>query len=103
MSGRLSLFDALDLEYAILQAAARGSIGPYSLRLGDSVNKLTFTQSLAFPELASKRRNGDTPISFAQNGETENCLNIFAKVTTCLVLIFISLMVFFIVYKYVKT
>lgn len=105
LSGRLSLFDALDLEYALFRAAARGSVGPYSLT--GSVHKLTFTQSLAFPNLArnmaTKRRCSPTQDTARPLNPNESGLNTCAKIATALVLVAISFLVFFIVFKYVKT
>ncbi|KAF2902840.1 hypothetical protein ILUMI_03346 [Ignelater luminosus] len=89
MSARYSLFDALDLEYALLRAAARGSVGPYSL--SESLHKLTFTQSLAFPALArglaGKSRRSRQNSSSRPLNPTESGLNAFAKVVTALVLV----------------
>ncbi|KAF6214572.1 hypothetical protein GE061_009315 [Apolygus lucorum] len=104
MTARYSLLDALDLEYALLRAAARGSVGPYSL--SESIHKLTFTQSLAFPGLArglaSKHRRSSRSLQSApQNGDSG--LNAFAKIVTALVLVLVSVMVFGVVYKFVKT
>ncbi|XP_054284417.1 uncharacterized protein LOC129001217 isoform X2 [Macrosteles quadrilineatus] len=103
VTARYSLLDALDLEYALLRAAARGSVGPYSL--SESIHKLTFTQSLAFPALArglaGKRRPSQThppPLDPSESG-----LNAFAKIVTALVLMLVSVMVFGVVYKYVRT
>lgn len=108
ITARYSLFDALDLEYALLRAAARGSVGPYSL--SESLHKLTFTQSLAFPALArglaNKRRrsqqnsnnNNNRPLDPSDSG-----LNAFAKVVTALVLVLVSVLVFAVVYKFVRT
>ncbi|XP_022908264.1 uncharacterized protein [Onthophagus taurus] len=102
---RYSLFDALDLEYALLRAAARGSVGPYSL--SESLHKLTFTQSLAFPALArglankrsrSQQNNSSRPLNPSESG-----LNTFAKVVTALVLVLVSVLVFAVVYKFVRT
>ncbi|XP_075162025.1 uncharacterized protein LOC142234740 [Haematobia irritans] len=102
---RYSLFDALDLEYALLRAAARGSVGPYSL--SESIHKLTFTQSLAFPALArglaSKRRRSATRMSSRPLNPNESGLNTCAKVVTAIILVAISFMVFLIVYKFVRT
>jgi hypothetical protein len=106
-TGRYSLLDALDLEYALLRAAARGSVGPYSL--SESIHKLTFTQSLAFPALArsitSKRRHSieltqRRPLSQDPN---ESGLNLLAKFVTACVLVLVSFLVFFIVYKFSST
>ncbi|XP_014256652.1 uncharacterized protein LOC106670649 [Cimex lectularius] len=104
MTARYSLLDALDLEYALLRAAARGSVGPYSL--SESIHKLTFTQSLAFPGLArglagKRRRSFYARSAPAESGETG--LNAFAKIVTALVLMLVSVMVFGVVYKFVKT
>ncbi|XP_076254340.1 uncharacterized protein LOC143192721 isoform X1 [Rhynchophorus ferrugineus] len=105
MTARYSLFDALDLEYALLRAAARGSVGPYSL--SESLHKLTFTQSLAFPALArglagkrrrSQQNNNSRPLDPSDSG-----LNAFAKVITVLVLVLVSVLVFAVVYKFVRT
>uniref|UniRef100_A0A182Y9I5 Uncharacterized protein n=1 Tax=Anopheles stephensi TaxID=30069 RepID=A0A182Y9I5_ANOST len=105
MTARLSLFDALDLEYALLRAAARGSVGPYSL--SESLHKLTFTQSLAFPALArglaTKRRNSTEQSSSRPLNPNESGLNTFAKVVTACVLVMVSFLVFLVVYKYVAT
>lgn len=105
MTARYSLFDALDLEYALLRAAARGSVGPYSL--SESLHKLTFTQSLAFPALArglaSKRRRSQQNNSSRPLDPTETGLNAFAKVITALVLVLVSVLVFAVVYKFVRT
>ncbi|PNF20052.1 hypothetical protein B7P43_G05269 [Cryptotermes secundus] len=104
MTARYSLLDALDLEYALLRAAARGSVGPYSL--SESLHKLTFTQSLAFPALArglagKRRRSNQTNSSPLDPSDTG--LNAFAKVITALVLMLVSVLVFGVVYKYVRT
>lgn len=103
LTARYSLLDALDLEYALLRAAARGSVGPYSL--SESLHKLTFTQSLAFPALArglaAKRRPSQArppPLDPADSG-----LNAFAKIVTALVLMLVSVLVFCVVYKFVRT
>lgn len=105
MTARYSLFDALDLEYALLRAAARGSVGPYSL--SESLHKLTFTQSLAFPALArglaSKRRRSQQNASSRPLDPAESGLNAFAKVVTALVLVLVSVLVFAVVYKFVRT
>lgn len=105
MTGRLSLFEALDLEYALLRAAARGSVGPYSLT--GSLHKLTFTQSLAFPALArniaTKRRTSNDRNTIRPLNPNESGLNTFIKVLTALILVAISVLVFVLVYKYVKT
>ncbi|KAI4465985.1 hypothetical protein MML48_3g00018534 [Holotrichia oblita] len=105
MTARYSLFDALDLEYAILRAAARGSVGPYSL--SESLHKLTFTQSLAFPALArglaNKRRRSQQNSSSRPLDPSESGLNAFAKVVTALVLVLVSVLVFAVVYKFVRT
>lgn len=105
MTARYSLFDALDLEYALLRAAARGSVGPYSL--SESLHKLTFTQSLAFPALArglaTKRRRSTTQNSSRPINPHESGLNTFAKLITTIVLVVVSVLVFLIVYKFVRT
>lgn len=107
MTPRYSLFDALDLECALLRAAARGSVGPYSL--SESLHKLTFTQSLAFPALArglataNKQRRTGHQNSTRRSNTHESLLNTFAKVITAVVLFVVSILVFLIVYKFVKT
>lgn len=105
MTARYSLFDALDLEYALLRAAARGSVGPYSL--SESLHKLTFTQSLAFPALArglaNKRRRSQQNNNSRPLDQSESGLNAFAKVVTALVLVLVSVLVFAVVYKFVRT
>lgn len=104
MTNRYSLFDALDLECALLRAAARGSVGPYSL--SESLHKLTFTQSLAFPALArglaTKQRRTDHHTARPANSH-ESLLNTFAKVITAVVLFVVSVLVFLVVYKFVRT
>lgn len=106
MTARYSLFDALDLEYALLRAAARGSVGPYSL--SESLHKLTFTQSLAFPALArglasKRRRSAEQSNSSRPLDPNESGLNSFAKCVTAVVLVMVSFLVFLVVYKFVRT
>lgn len=105
MTARYSLFDALDLEYALLRAAARGSVGPYSL--SESLHKLTFTQSLAFPALArglaNTRRRSLQNINSRPLDPSESGLNAFAKVVTATVLVLVSFLVFAVVYNFVRT
>lgn len=105
LTHRYSLFDALDLECALLRAATRGSVGPYSL--SESLHKLTFTQSLAFPALArglaTKQRRTGQEGSNQPSQPHESLLNTFAKVITAVVLFVVSILVFLIVYKFVKT
>lgn len=105
MTARYSIFDALDLEYALLRAAARGSVGPYSL--SESLHKLTFTQSLAFPALArglaNKRRRSQQSNNRRPLNPSESGLNSFAKIVTALVLVLVSVLVFAVVYKFVRT
>lgn len=98
---RYSMFDALDLEYALLRAAARGSVGPYSL--SESLHKLTFTQSLAFPALARGLAAKQSVPSGRSQQPTESGLNAFAKVVTAMVLMLVSVLVFGVVYKFAKT
>jgi len=95
------MFDALDLEYALLRAAARGSVGPYSL--SESLHKLTFTQSLAFPALARGLAAKQSVPSGRSQQPTESGLNAFAKVVTAMVLMLVSVLVFGVVYKFAKT
>lgn len=95
------MFDALDLEYALLRAAARGSVGPYSL--SESLHKLTFTQSLAFPALARGLASKQSIPTRRPQQHTESGLNAFAKVVTALVLVLVSVLVFGVVYKFVRT
>lgn len=99
-SSRYSTFDALDLEYALLRAAARGSVGPYSL--SESLHKLTFTQSLAFPALA-RSLAAKQSMSTRSQQPTESGLNTIAKVVTAMVLMLVSILVFGVVYKFTKT
>lgn len=67
---------------------------------------MTFTQSLAFPALArglaSKRRTSRQTTSRPLD-PSESGLNAFAKVVTALVLVLVSVLVFGVVYKFVKT
>nr|XP_024216790.1 uncharacterized protein LOC112210780 [Halyomorpha halys] len=98
---RYSLLDALDLEYALFRAAARGSVGPYSL--SGSVHKLTFTQSLAFPALARGLANKRSYSNQRPLDPGDSGLNVFAKIVTALVLMLVSVMVFGVVYKFVRT
>jgi hypothetical protein len=104
-TGRYSLLDALDLEYALLRAAARGSVGPISL--SGSVHKLTFTQSLAFPALArtitSKRRRSIELTQQRPLDPNESGFNLLAKFVTACVLVTISFLVFLVVYKFSGT
>lgn len=105
-TGRYSLLDALDLEYALLRAAARGSVGPYSL--SESIHKLTFTQSLAFPALArsitsKRRRSVDEHTRQRPLDPNESGLNLLAKFITACVLVLVSFLVFLIVYKFSTT
>ncbi|KAG8042254.1 hypothetical protein G9C98_004888 [Cotesia typhae] len=100
-SSRYSVFDALDLEYALLRAAARGSVGPYSF--SDSLHKLTFTQSLAFPALARGLALKQNVPTRQPQQHSESGLNAFAKVVTAIVLMLVSVFVFGIVYKFVRT
>ncbi|XP_057328842.1 uncharacterized protein LOC130669793 [Microplitis mediator] len=100
-SSRYSVFDALDLEYALLRAAARGSVGPYSF--SESLHKLTFTQSLAFPALARGLASKQNVPTRQPQQHSESGLNVFAKVVTALVLMLVSVLVFGIVYKFVRT
>lgn len=95
------MFDALDLEYALLRAAARGSVGPYSF--SESLHKLTFTQSLAFPALARGLAAKQSIPTRRPQQHSESGLNAFAKVVTALILMFVSVLVFGIVYKFVRT
>lgn len=105
MTARYSLLDALDLEYALIRAAARGSVGPYSL--SESLHKLTFTQSLAFPALArglaSKRRSSTQSKTRNPLDPNDSGINICAKVVTALLLVALSMLVFGVVYKFVRT
>ncbi|KAE8745538.1 hypothetical protein FOCC_FOCC007727 [Frankliniella occidentalis] len=105
MTARFSLLDALDLDYALRAAAARGSVGPCSW--SESLHKLTFTQSLAFPALARGRGlggSGKRPSSRRRPQEgSDTGLNAFAKVVTALVLVLVSVLVFLVVYKFVRT
>ncbi|XP_071454133.1 uncharacterized protein [Hetaerina americana] len=102
------LMDALDLEYS-----TRGSVGGVRSFSG-SFQKLTFTQSLAFPGLAAVRGlragHGDPPrrnrrsfSSVSSSSTARSGLNAFAKVVTTVVLVLISVLVFGVVYKYVRT
>jgi hypothetical protein len=98
------LFDALDLEYALLRAATRSSIGQSSL--SQSIHKLTFTQSLAFPALAKGLAGKRRPSHVRASNRTETSesgLNAVAKIITVIVLFVVSLLVFAIVFKYVRT
>jgi len=95
------MFDALDLEYALLRAAARGSVGPYSL--SESLHKLTFTQSLAFPALARGLASKQSVPARRPQQHTESGMNAFAKVVTALVLMLVSVLVFGVVYKFART
>lgn len=95
------MFDALDLEYTLLRAAARGSVGPYSL--SESLHKLTFTQSLAFPALARGLASKQNIPTRRPQQHVESGMNAFAKVVTALVLMLVSVLVFGVVYKFVRT
>lgn len=78
----------------------------------ESLHKLTFTQSLAFPALARGRGMGGSGKHVSsrrrlQDGESrdpsDTGLNAFAKVVTALVLVLVSVLVFLVVYKFVRT
>lgn len=107
------LNDNSELEFAILKAASRGSCGHHSL--SDCSQKLTFTQSLAFPELAKNFRQKrfyrkyshssqprDRCLNNRRNHQFNYALNI-AKLVTSFVLVLTSFMVFIVVYHFVRT
>ena len=96
------------MEYAILKAAARGSFGQRSL--SECSQKLTFTQTLAFPELAKNVGQKRFYRKYSQLNQTFNSnsnhrLNQFnfAKLFTSCVLVLTSVLVFVVVYRFVKT
>ena len=103
---RYSMFDPLELEYALIRAAARGSVGPYSL--SESLHKLTFTQSLAFPALArslAAKQNASANDKKSNNNENypESGINCIAKVVTAFILIIVSILIFGVIYKFIRT
>lgn len=75
--------------------------------MSESLHKLTFTQSLAFPALArglaTKRRRSVTENTTRPLNPNESGLNTFAKVVTAVVLVMVSFLVFLVVYKFVRT
>jgi hypothetical protein len=75
--------------------------------MSESIHKLTFTQSLAFPALArsitSKRRRSVDHPQLRPLDPNESSLNLLAKFVTACVLVLVSFLVFFIVYKFSTT
>ena len=73
----------------------------------ESLHKLTFTQSLAFPALARGRGLGSSGKGASSRrlpaDGPDTGLNAFAKVVTALVLVLVSVLVFLVVYKFVRT
>ncbi|XP_026818130.1 uncharacterized protein LOC113557049 [Rhopalosiphum maidis] len=100
-TGRYS--DATDPEFADLQRmATRGSVGMHSL--SDSLHKLTFTQSLAFPELARKlaNRRRQEQLRAAINDNSQDDFEACSKFVAVAGGFLLSLMVYCVVNKYGK-
>ncbi|XP_050530189.1 uncharacterized protein LOC126899360 [Daktulosphaira vitifoliae] len=99
-TGRFS--DVTDPEFAHLRNIARGSVGMHSL--SESLQKLTFTQTLAFPELArklaTKRRQEQLreAATIHRQDDFEACSKFVAVAGVFL----LSLMVYGVVVKYAK-
>lgn len=105
ITARYSMLDALDLEYALIRAATRSSVGHSSF--SHSLHKLTFTQTLAFPALArglaNRRRRSvhRRRVSSSTNESLDTGTNNLVKALAVIVLVFTSLLVFGIVFNYV--
>lgn len=99
-TGRYS--DGTDPEFANLRMATRGSVGMQSL--SDSLHKLTFTQSLAFPELARKlaNRRRQEQIRAAINDTSQDDFEACSKFVAVAGVFLLSLMVYGVVNKYGK-
>lgn len=78
----------------------RGSVGMHSL--SDSLNKLTFTQSLAFPELARKlaSRRRQEQLRSAINDTSQEDFEACSKFIAVAGVFLLSLMVYGVVNKY---
>lgn len=89
---------AADPEFANL--GARGSVGMHSL--SDSLNKLTFTQTLAFPELARKlaTRRRQEQLRAAINNNSQNDIEACSKFIAVAGVFLLSLMVYGVVNRY---
>lgn len=100
-TGRYS--DATEPEFADLQRmTTRGSVGMHSL--SDSLHKLTFTQSLAFPELARKlaNRRRQEQLRAAINDNSQDDFEACSKFVAVAGGFLLSLMVYCVVNKYGK-
>ncbi|XP_022173233.1 uncharacterized protein LOC111035775 isoform X1 [Myzus persicae] len=100
-TGRYS--DAMDPEFTDLQRmTTRGSVGMHSL--SDSLHKLTFTQSLAFPELARKlaSRRRQEQLRAAINDNSQDDFEACSKFVAVAGGFLLSLMVYCVVNKYGK-
>lgn len=98
-TGRYS--DSMDPEFTDLQRmTTRGSVGMHSL--SDSLHKLTFTQSLAFPELARKlaNRRRQEQLRAAINDNSQDDFEACFKFVAVAGGFLLSLIVCFVVNKY---
>lgn len=98
-TGRCS--DRVDPEFENLRMhQARGSVSMHSL--SDSLNKLTFTQSLAFPELARKlaSRRRQEQLRSAINDTSQEDFEACSKFIAVAGVFLLSLMVYGVVNKY---
>lgn len=80
----------------------RGSVGMHSL--SDSLHKLTFTQSLAFPELARKlaTRRRQEQLRAAINDTSQDDFEACSKFVAVAGVFLLSLMVYCVVNRYGK-
>lgn len=97
-TGRYS--DVTDPEFADLRMTTRGSVGMHSL--SDSLHKLTFTQSLAFPELARKlaNRRRQEQLRAAINDTSQDDFEACSKFVAVAGVFLLSLMVYCVVNRY---
>lgn len=99
-TGRYS--DGADPEFADVRLTTRGSVGMHSL--SDSLHKLTFTQSLAFPELARKlaTRRRQEQLRAAINDTSQDDFEACSKFVAVAGVFLLSLMVYCVVNRYGK-
>lgn len=100
-TGRYS--DTTDPEFANLRfMTGRGSVGMHSL--SDSLHRLTFTQSLAFPELARKlaNRRRQEQLRATVNETSQDDFEACSKFVAVAGVFLLSVMVYGVVNKYAK-
>lgn len=99
-TGRYS--DSADPEFANVRLAARGSVGMHSL--SDSLHRLTFTQSLAFPELARKlaTRRRQQQLRAAINERSQEDFEACSKFVAVAGVFLLSIVVYGVVHRYSK-